>query len=451
MLNKKRVKELWKERKSLPAGYTGVTDGPFITMMKNQSGKPMRMAMYAKHTTKGTSSHTAYVAFDGDEWHIGCDNRFLTGVYDASEAEMLAGAVAKNEEDKQKILKTYNMYEKDTKCHFWTAWNGKEETCKHVKDLFDDLSEYDLETLEGFLDAGFANSTTATSTRSASTDLVATKLNQYSFKRNLLITGEKGGGKTRGVYNHLESTGLPHVFIGGDQDVEAIDLKGTLIPMEKNGNKQFVWVDGPLTEAFRRASNGEKIVLFIDELLRISPSGLSVLIPSLTLNHKNQYVLKTGRIIDIEDGVGKTETLYASRDNLWVIATTNIGAGYDVSTLDDALEDRFEYVEHNNDLENISTILTEIVAELGHDVEVTIKLLSFYKKMKKLSDAEELTKLINLRHLVQIAEDCSGTDDLYDVCLDRIPKWVERDMHGKLVKEQVQLVEKALAAAGIGA
>jgi len=451
MTNKTEVKRFWRtERAALPAGYRGTIEGPFITAMRDQSGVPRRMAMYAKHTKKGASSHTAYIAFDGEQWHMGCSNRLLEGTMDLTEAESLASSVATSKKEKTEILSKYSAYSADTKCHFWTAWKSN-KICKHVKDLLNDIKEFDIEELEEVFNDGIGaaapSSTSSTTATETSYDLVAAKLQQYGHKRHLLITGEKGSGKTRGVYEHLEKEGLPHIFIGGDADVEAIDLKGMLIPAP-SGDK--LWVDGPLTEAFRRAAAGEKIVLFIDEMLRISPSGLSALIPALTLNHKNEYVLKTGRIIDVKDGVARTETLFASRDNLWVIATTNIGAGYDVSALDDALEDRFEYVEHNNELGNISTVVTTVVAELGIDNDVAVKLLSFYKKMRALYDAEELTKLINMRHLVQIAEDCEGdASRLLEVCMDRIPKWVERDMHGKLVEEQIKIVKKALASAGI--
>lgn len=451
MTNKTEIKRIWKESKgSVLTGYEGTLEGPFLTMMKNQSGKPMKMAMFAKHTEKIGSVHTAYLAFDGDEWHLGCDNRFLTGEYDPAEAESLAASVASDSKEKSLLLESYGSFEKNTRCHFWSTWNKSGNVCKHVKDLLANLSEYDIEELESMHnESTFGDSSDRPKTTSVkeSVDPIAAKLQQYGHKRHILIVGEKGSGKTRSVYEHLEKEGLEHIFIGGDPDIEAIDLKGMLIPAP-SGDK--LWIDGPLTEAFRKAANGQKVVLFIDEMLRISPSGLATLIPSLTLNHKEQYVLKTGRVIDEKDGIARTETLHAPRENFWVIATTNIGAGYDVSALDDALEDRFEYVEHNNEIGNISTVVTTVVAELGIDSDVAVKLLSFYKKMRALYDAEELTKLINMRHLVQIAEDCEGDESrLFEVCMDRIPKWVERDIHGKLVEDQIKIVKKALSSAGI--
>jgi MoxR-like ATPase len=204
-----------------------------------------------------------------------------------------------------------------------------------------------------------------------------------------------------------------------------------------------------LTQAFRRAAAGEKIILFIDELLRMSKSAQSLLVPALTTDIHGNYVLDTGRVIDVVDGVGKTECIKAPSQNLWVLATTNMGAEYGTPDMESALEDRFELIEKNNSLDKIIRILKEIAETKGFDDEVVSKMADFYEYMVALKEEGVLAKLINLRHLAQAIEDAISQDDLRDCLMDRVPKWVERDMGGRLLEEQINVIEKALKKAGI--
>ena len=447
MTTKTEIQEYMRASKKLGFDYTTVSEKtPFITVMRNgPSGEEKKMAMFSKTTRKDGRPHTAYVAYDGDVWHIGCGNHFLEGKFSVAEATAMATKVATSATEKKEILNSYGSEERNTYCHFWKTWNEKRNVCKHVSDLLADTTENDLNALEALLEGEIPVTIEPMEESSETECPVAAKLSRYEHSRHICIMGEKGSGKTHSVYDYLAKNKIPHIFVGGNQDIEASDLRGNLLPVEKDGNKEFNWVDGPLTEAFRRAANGEKVCLLIDELLRISRSGLSTLIPSLTLDNDNHYVLPTGRVVDIgEDGVGRMEVLRAPRDKFWCIATTNVGAGYDLTQMDDALEDRFEYVEHNNEFDKIKEVVLDVASKNGISPTSALKLLTFYKKMTALHAAEELNKLINLRHLVQILEDCKNDADLYDYITDRIPKWVERDVYGKLLPEQIKLVEKAL-------
>lgn len=448
MLNKSEVRIQIAHADQLGFDYTTINkNDPFLTVMKDAAGGTVkRMSMKTMTTRKDGRSHVAYIAYDGIDWHLGCGNHFLEGKMDSIEAMTSVTVVAANAEEKKSMFSYYKSEDANTFCHFWKSWNKKGKICKHVSDLLAQTTEEDLSTLEAILLGEEIIPEPITSATAITYECsVAAKLNRYEHTRHICITGEKGSGKTRSTYEYLKANKIPHIFVGGNKDIEASDLRGMLLPVEKDGNKEFIWVDGPLTEAFRRASKGEKICLIIDELLRISDSGLSILIPSLSLDNTNHYVLPTGRIVDVDaDGVGKMEVLKAPKDKFWVIATTNIGAGYDVTRMDDALEDRFEYIEHNNELSNIQNILLDVASKNGISASSAIKLLNFYQKMKALYEAEELNKLINLRHLVQIIEDCRDEKNLHDFIVDRLPKWVERDIHGKLLPEQIKIVHRAI-------
>jgi len=161
------------------------------------------------------------------------------------------------------------------------------------------------------------------------------------------------------------------------------------------------------------------------------------------------YVLDTGRVIGVEDGVGKTELIKAPSENLWVLGTTNMGAEYGTPDMESALEDRFELIEKNNDIEKIKRVLTEIAQEKSFDLSVVENLVDFYTSMVALKGEGILSKLINLRHLAQSLQDSKTEDDLYNCLMDRVPKWVERDMGGKLLDDQIEVIKKALRKADI--
>lgn len=387
--------------------------------------------------------HTAIIAFDGEQWYLGCGGLFLDGNMSSDEADLLVAELAESETEEKEMRMAYNSSQTNTPCHHWRAWFTKNEICKHNLDLLDRITETDLKDIETHY--YISNKTETTENNE---ELIAARMNTYAFSRHLLFMGEKGSGKTHNIYAYLKEKKLPHIFVGGNTDTEATDLRGNLLPYEKNGEKNFIWVDGPLTQAFRRAANGEKVVLFIDELLRLSPSAKSLLVPSLTTDGDGHYVLDTGRVIDVVDGVGKTECIRAPREKLWVLGTTNVGAEYDVEDMESALEDRFELIYQNNDPEKIKRILSEIEAEKGFS-GVADKLFTFYEMMVNLRNNEQLAKLINLRHLTQSLLDSEKEDDLYDRLMDRMPKWVERDMGGNPIKEQEEAVLGALVRAKV--
>jgi DNA polymerase III delta prime subunit len=397
--------------------------------------------------------HTAQVGFDGKNWYIGCGNSFLEAKISKKEANLAVKKVTNSSVEAVKLLNTWGSVPKNTGCHFWHTWNGKRNVCKHIDDLLADVSPQELLDLEEMMGLETAMATEVTEINSEDyTDPIAAKMQAYGLngrQRHLLLVGPKGNGKTKTIYDQIDRDGYDHVYLGGDADKEALDLVGTLLPIEKDGNKEFIWVDGPLSQAFRKAQSGVKTILFIDELLRMSGSALSSLVATLTTDNKGNYVLNTGRVINVVDGVGHTEILRAPRENLWVLATTNIGAGYDVTALDDALEDRFEIIDLENEFDKISAILLDVATDKGISADIAVKLMSFYKKMEKLIESEKLEKVINLRHLVQIIEDCKTDKDLYECTLDRMPKWVARDTKGKLIKEQIKIVETAMEKSDI--
>lgn len=404
--------------------------------------KAVGMAAQMRGINDDSKTHNVSIGYDGKSWTLAVGNTYLSGLIETDEKEIMLAELSANAEENAQMSSSYCTLAEETPSEFWrTYWSKKQIT--------DEVSDFLVAHINsGILDQ-IENHFHGQITRNESEEeQIAARMQLYAFKRHLLFIGPKGGGKTFDIYAYMKKESLPHVFVGGNADVEAIDLKGNLLPFEKNGEKNFIWVDGPLTQAFRRAASGEKIILFIDELLRMSKSAQSLLVPALTTDNDGNYVLDTGRVIDVVDGVGKTECIKAPSKNLWVLGTTNMGAEYGIPDMESALEDRFELIEKNSDLEKIKRVLSEIESQKGFK-DTAKKLTAFYESMVSLKEEGILAKLINLRHLAQSLEDSKSPDDLYDCLMDRVPKWVERDMGGKLLDDQIAVIQKALRKADI--
>jgi MoxR-like ATPase len=284
------------------------------------------------------------------------------------------------------------------------------------------------------------------------------KAKAYAFKKHILIEGEKGSGKTFGIHSVVDKGGWRKVFLGGHEGIESIDLLGHLIPYSEpkkgqsglfepqGANSSLVWLDGALTDAFRSAAKGVKTVLFIDEMLRIPKRELNILVAALSPDNKGFYTLRTNRAIKVENGIAVEETLSVPSSNLWVVGTTNVGAGYAVDEIDEALSDRFRVILKDNDRDDIEGILLEAAATKGLE-EFVPKLLRFYDHIENGRAAGSISRILNLRHLREVLDLAESADDIRPLLSDLIPTLVERDMDGKLVKEQAEYVRAAIGKA----
>ena len=181
------------------------------------------------------------------------------------------------------------------------------------------------------------------------------ELKRFAFKIPVLVEGDRGSGKTYEAFEYAKSLNIEPSFVGGHAGIESIDLLGCLVPYAGQENKledtsvsaadffsgdyqmkvssghsnSLIWKDGPIAEAFRKAQSGEKAVLIIDELLRIPQRELNILLTALSPVH-GKYNLRTGRILEVINGVAREEVLSCDTRNLFVLATTNVGGQYAV-------------------------------------------------------------------------------------------------------------------------
>jgi hypothetical protein len=189
-------------------------------------------------------------------------------------------------------------------------------------------------------------------------------------------------------------------------------------------------MDGPLTAAFRAALDG-KSAFFIDEILRIPTRELNILIGALTPDATGHYQLRTNRITGAVDGLGKSEILRVPVENLWAIATTNIGSDYDTEDMDLALSDRFRMYEMANSIDTVRGIVESCNDSKMADSTIN-NLINLYTAVEALVQAKELTNTINVRYLCELVQMCPDDRQVKSYLYDLVSNVCSRTTDGNI-------------------
>lgn len=295
------------------------------------------------------------------------------------------------------------------------------------------------------------------------------ELKRFAFKIPVLVEGDRGSGKTYEAFEYAKSLNIEPSFVGGHAGIESIDLLGCLVPyagqeskiedtsvsaadffsgdyqmnISSNNNNSLIWKDGPIAEAFRKAQNGEKAILIIDELLRIPQRELNILLTALSPVH-GKYNLRTGRILEVIDGVAREEVLSCDTRDLFVLATTNVGGQYAVDTIDPALAERFIVLRKDTEFDTLVSILKQKAREKGFNETLAEKAGLFLNRMTDAKEQGLIEEVPTLRTLSRAFDLAEKEDEVKDYIFDQHLLWVARDVYGKPDKEQVRCVKRIL-------
>lgn len=362
--------------------------------------------------------------------------------------------------------------DKDTACNFHQGNSLKPvtcngtiyEVCKHiigVCDTFKDNISYILDDM--LSEAGVIEKP------AKKEEEPFKELKRFSFKIPVIVEGDRGSGKTHEAFAYAKSLDIEPSFVGGHAGIESIDLLGCLVPyagqeskiedtsvsaadffsgdyqmkVSSTNNNSLIWKDGPIAEAFRKAQSGEKAILIIDELLRIPQRELNILLTALSpVNGK--YNLRTGRILDVNNGVAREEVLSCDTQNLFVLATTNVGGQYAVDTIDPALAERFIVVRKDTEFDTLVSILKEKAREKGFNETLAEKAGLFLNRMTDAKEQGLVAEVPTLRTLSRAFDLAEKEQEVKEYILAQKLLWVDRDVYGKPVQEQLETIEKIL-------
>jgi MoxR-like ATPase len=347
----------------------------------------------------------------------------------------------------------------DSACSFWRDYNSKarELGCKHVASVAWALQQSGTtaSTLSQICDAPIPTAAPEAPSDDQLVEVFARVCPADAKGRRkfpVLIQGTHGAGKTHGARHHGDTGGFDAVVeCHGHAGIESIDFLGGMLPVE--GDKTLVWVDGPVTEAFRRAAVGQRVLLIVDEIYRVPRRErslfLSALSPALRKDGQLVYRLKTGRPISATAaGLMPTmEMVEAPESHISIIATTNVGAGYDVEDDDPAEASRWHKIHYTpGDAKTLAILIAEC-ATLKLPDSLPAKLVEAVKNLRKLRTDGEVRLLPSTRELVRAAHLSNTAAEAKAALLEMSHAWVGLDTAGEPNPAQIKAVRAAITAA----
>jgi MoxR-like ATPase len=412
-----------------------------------------RCVAYWEHmeSIKKDKHHTTVCAYDGDQWYIWCNDGFLTGSYD-TQTFSKALAVAADKQEEAEMHASFGSCTKNTGCNFHKKPED-EKSCKHTNNLCASITE---NIVDQIFDLYHGNSKKRISRRTPEE-----LLQKYSFRKHIILKGDKGSGKTYLAKIHAEKHADVVVDIIGHDGIESSGLLGHLVPYAKSIPKtgqtslfesneetvaSLVYKNGPLTKAFKSARDGKKVIIVFDEFLRVPSNQMQLLVGAISPNHKGEYVLPTENMIEGADGELHEEVVVCPKENLWIIATTNVGSAYDVSDIDSALDDRFQTIRMDSDIAAMKVILNKEATTRRYPSKVVDGLLEFYKDMNRLLIDQRLQKICNTRHLIEAIQNSIDEDDIGMTLYETREKWISDMADGQPDEIELRTVEKTISS-----
>jgi len=437
---------------------------PFCEGASTQPVLTCGMSFEMLHDTDPKKRHTVTIMLSRlndtpePEFHFVCGDSFLSGTNaggasaatERIEKAIVHAGLAGRAAAKKLMQDCHGRFPADSGCGFWKGLKNTPDGpgCKHVQGLFAKLvADGEAEKVLGDLEAAYARPFGGRKRRAKESDEADSLIKELrrlagptrSFKVPILVEGPKGFGKTV-AGRVFGDTDFEHcIEVAGSAGLEQFDFLGGNLAL---GGGNYVWMDGPVTEAFRLAAAGKKTLLLIDEVYRVPRRERSLFLTALS-PHKGCYRLRTGRPLPRGDGTASMEFISAPVENLSVIGTTNSGDDYDVEADDPAAYERWLVLLHDPGVPFVESILKKTAKERGFSDKIVAKLLKFRANCEKLKADRNCKDVPSPRLLARAILLADSESDVSDVAEMLIPALIGRAPDGRAIKEQREAVEMA--------
>lgn len=326
-------------------------------------------------------------------WTIYCGDKQVEGSF-SEDGKTLANALRLEGKVSDKLANLLESSEWVAKvpvmaqCNFFKRMARTGKFCSHTQEVLSTLSAPDLtqmaDDLKDWLD-GKAIAEPEAPPVPLSPEEEA--FYDAAFIQHVLLVGERGSGKTYLARQAADRYGAVYLELQMHPSMEAWEMRAH----DRACNGKVYTVLGKLAEAVYWIQQGKKVVLCMDELLNMNPMYTTVINSPLTLTSRDTYLIETGRIIDLGDGIGQVETVEVPADMLWVVATSNIGARYNTE-ISPSVRARFLVILMNTNPDRTEKIVESILSEYGMPKDFAKKFRDFIEACKQAVDENKLNE-----------------------------------------------------------
>ena len=198
-----------------------------------------------------------------------------------------------------------------------------------------------------------------------------------AFIQHVALFGERGAGKTFLARKAADKYGAVYLEMQMHASMEAWEFRSH----DRAFNGKVYTVQGPFAQAVEAIKSGKKVVLCMDEFLNMNPMYTNVINSPLSLTDNDTYLINTGSlVVDEATGLAKEEIVEVPANMFWVVATSNIGARYNLDKMTPSVRARFQIILMNTNTDRTKSILEKNLGKYDMPMD-------FAEMFKKFIDA----------------------------------------------------------------
>jgi len=314
------------------------------------------------------------------QWTIYCGDGQVKGEF-RNDGKTLAGKLRKEGKVSNVLCNALEASEWAAKvpamaaCGFFRMQARTGKICSHTQAVLFNLPKPELEDmaveLKDWLDGSAASVSAVSGPMSAEEEAFY----DAAFIQHVLLAGERGAGKTFLARRAADKYDAVYLEMQMHPSMEAWEFRAH----DRAWNGKVYTVLGKLAEAVYWIQQGKKVVLCMDEFLNMNPLYTTAINTPLSLTENDTYIIETGRIIDMGDGIGRLETVEVPANMFWVVATSNIGARYNLDKMAPSVRARFQIILMNSDPDRTKTILEKNLSNYGMPLDFAEMFEKFMK------------------------------------------------------------------------
>lgn len=340
-------------------------------------------------------------------WTIYCGDKQVQGAFRA-DGKSLAAKIRLEAKLSNKLANALEASDWVAKvpdmaaCGFFKMMARSGRYCSHTQAVLSNMPQVEMEEmateLQGWLDGKEATVTSVAETLSPEEDAFY----DAAFIQHVLLAGERGSGKTYLARAAADKFDAVYLEMQMHPSMEAWEFRAH----DRAWNGKVYTVLGKLAEAVHWIQQGKRVVLCMDEFLNMNPLYTTAINTPLTLTSRDTYLIETGRIVDIGDGVGTLETVEVPSDMFWVVGTSNIGARYNLDKIPPSVRARFQIILMNTNADRTQSILEKTLGNYDMPMAFAEMFKNFITACNQAVDENTLDEEVTTRLACNVIRAC---------------------------------------------